>query len=434
MDEKVAAEANFIHQWVFEKLQEWGIAETYANVMTVMVLLIMVTLVLLLVGLLLKNVLVGMITKLAARSAIQFDDNLVKNRVFTYLSQLIPLILFINLLPVIFSGFPGWIAPLRRLADVFLVIGWLLVVRGVFRSVRDTMRTRKGFEDKPLDSYLQVATIFLFFICGIIIFSLLTGKSPWAFLGAFGALSAILMLVFKDTILGFVASIQVSTNDMIRVGDWIEMQKYGADGDVIEINLNTVKVQNWDKTITTIPTYFLITDSFKNWRGMQNSGGRRIKRSIHIKISSIRYLKKEETEQLKKIQLLAPYIVERQVEIDQYNEATGADKSMPVNGRNMTNIGLFRQYINRYAKKHPKLRQDMTMLVRQLQSTEHGLPIELYMFTDDTRWAVYEDIMSDIFDHLLSAIKYFNLEVFEAPAADDIRSLRLPVKEKAIQL
>ncbi len=432
MDEKVAANANFIQQWIFEKLQDWGVAEAYANVITVVVLLIMVILALLLVGMLLKNVLVGVLTKFAKRSAIQFDDFLVKNKVFTYLSQLVPLILFINLLPVIFSGFPGWIEPLRRLADVFLVIGWLLIARGVFRSVRDTMRTRKGFEDKPLDSYLQVANIFLFFICGIIIFSLLTGKSPWAFLGAFGALSAILMLVFKDTILGFVASIQVSTNDMIRVGDWIEMQKYGADGDVIEINLNTVKVQNWDKTITTIPTYFLITDSFKNWRGMQNSGGRRIKRSIHVKISSIRYLTKEETERLKKIQLLAPYIKERQSEIDQYNETTGADKSMPVNGRNMTNIGLFRQYINRYAKNHPKLRQDMTMLIRQLQSTEHGLPIELYMFTDDIRWAVYEDIMSDIFDHLLSAIKYFNLEVFEAPASDDIRSLRLSVKENAI--
>lgn len=432
MDEKVAANANFIDQWVFEKLQQWGVEEAYANVITVVILFAAVALVLFLLGLLLKNVLVRVIAKLAAKSAIQFDDFLVKNKVFAYLSQLIPLILFINLLPVIFSGFPGWIEPLKRIADIFLVFGWLLIIRGVFRSVRDTMRSRKGFEDKPLDSYLQVANIFLFFICGIIIFSLLTGKSPWAFLGAFGALSAILMLVFKDTILGFVASIQVSTNDMIRVGDWIEMQKYGADGDVIEINLNTVKVQNWDKTITTIPTYFLITDSFKNWRGMQNSGGRRIKRSIHIKISSIRYMAKEETEQLKKIQLLAPYIIERQSEIEQYNKTTGADKSMPVNGRNMTNIGLFRQYINRYANNHPKLRKDMTMLVRQLQSTEHGLPMELYMFTDDTRWAVYEDIMSDIFDHLLSAIKYFNLEVFEAPASDDIRSLRLSVKDNVV--
>ncbi|RQP15744.1 MAG: mechanosensitive ion channel protein MscS, partial [Parapedobacter sp.] len=253
------------------------------------------------------------------------------------------------------------------------------------------------------------------------------GKSPWAFLGALGAASAILMLVFKDTILGFVASIQVSTNDMVRVGDWIEMPKYGADGDVIEINLNTVKVQNWDKTITTIPTYYLITDSFKNWRGMQDAGGRRIKRAINIKISSIRYLSREEIERLSKIQLLASYIMERQAEIDRYNAETKADRSMPVNGRNMTNVGLFRQYINRYVQNHPQIRKDMTMLVRQLQPTEHGLPIEVYIFTSDIRWAIYEDIMSDIFDHLLSAIKYFELEVFEAPASDDIRNLRLPM-------
>src|SRR5690606_14217201 len=280
-------------------------------------------------------------------------------------------------------------------------------------------------EDKPLDSYLQVVNIFMFFIAGIIIFSMVTGKSPWAFLGALGAASAILMLVFKDTILGFVASIQVSTNDMVRVGDWIEMPKYGADGDVIEINLNTVKVQNWDKTITTIPTYYLIIDSFKNWRGMQNAGGRRIKRSINVKISSIRFLSKDEIDRLATIQLLAPYIQERQAEIDRYNEETKVNRSMPVNGRNMTNVGLFRQYINRYVQNHPQIRKDMTMLVRQLQPTEHGLPIEVYIFTSDIRWAVYEDIMSDIFDHLLSAIKYFQLEVFEAPASDDIRSLRL---------
>src|SRR5690606_11315496 len=263
------------------------------------------------------------------------------------------------------------------------------------------------------------------FVAGIIIFSMLTGQSPWAFLGALGAASAILLLVFKDTIMGFVASIQVSTNDMVRVGDWIEMPKYNADGDVIEINLNTVKVRNWDKTITTVPTHYLVTDSFKNWRGMHSAGGRRIKRSISVKISSIRYLEKEEIDRLKKIQLLASYIDERQAEIDQYNAASGADPTMPVNGRKMTNVGLYRQYINRYTEQHPLIHKGYTMVVRQLQPTEHGLPIELYMYTSDTKWAVYENAMADIFDHLLASIKYFGLEVFEAPASDDIRSLGL---------
>ncbi len=414
-----------VYQWTYDKLISWGVPVEQANWVNLFVLLGSMLIVLGLIDFIVRKVLVGLLMGVAKRSSTKFDDYLVQNRALVYFARLIPLIISIQLIPVVFSGFPGWIGPLRKFIDILLVVGWVMLFRALFRSVRDHLRTRKGFQDKPLDSYLQVVNIFMFFIAGVIIFSMVTGKSPWAFLGALGAASAILMLVFKDTILGFVASIQVSTNDMVRVGDWIEMPKYGADGDVIEINLNTVKVQNWDKTITTIPTYYLITDSFKNWRGMQDAGGRRIKRAINIKISSIRYLSKEEIDRLAKIQLLAPYIAERQAEIDRYNVETKADRSMPVNGRNMTNVGLFRQYINRYVQNHPQIRKDMTMLVRQLQPTEHGIPIEVYIFTSDIRWGVYEDIMSDIFDHLLSAIKYFELEVFEAPASDDIRSLRL---------
>lgn len=419
------ANTSLIYKWTLENLQKWGVPESQASLITMLVLFVLVALLLWVVAFIVRKVLVNILTKVAAKSSMKFDDFLVENKVLLYVSRIVPLILFINFIPIIFSGFPGWIETIRKIVDIMLVIGWVYIIRGVFRSVRDSMRLKKGFEDKPLDSYLQVANIFLFFIGGILIFSLLSGKSPWAFIGAFGALSAILMLVFKDTILGFVASIQVSSNDMVRVGDWIEMPKYGADGDVVEINLNTVKVQNWDRTITTIPTYYLITDSFKNWRGMQDSGGRRIKRSINIKISSIRFLDETEIANLNKIQILAPYIKERQAEIEAYNKQTNADRTMPVNGRSMTNAGLFRQYINRMAKNHPTIRQDMTLLVRQLQPTEHGLPLELYMFVADTRWAMYENIMSDIFDHLLSAIKYFDLEVFEAPASDDVRKLRL---------
>ncbi|MFC3197378.1 mechanosensitive ion channel family protein [Parapedobacter deserti] len=423
----IATSSNFVYEWTYRKLIEWGVPEAQANLINLFILLGVLLFVLVVVDFVVRKVLLNFLTAAARRSTTKFDDYLVRNNVLVHFARLIPLIISINFVPVIFFGFPDWIGPVRKFIDILLVFGWTMLFRALFKSVRDHLRTKRGFHDKPLDSYLQVANIFMFFIAGIVVFSMVTGKSPWAFLGALGAASAILMLVFKDTILGFVASIQVSTNDMIRVGDWIEMPKHGADGDVIEINLNTVKVQNWDKTITTIPTYYLISDSFKNWRGMQNSGGRRIKRAISIKISSIRYLTVDEIARLKKVQLLLPYIEERQLEIDAYNEATKADRSMPVNGRNMTNVGLFRQYINRYAQHHPKIRKDMTMLVRQLQPTEHGLPIELYMFTSDTRWAIYEDIMSDIFDHLLAAIKYFELEVFEAPASDDVRSLRVPV-------
>lgn len=414
-----------IYQWTYDKMLSWGISVEQANLVSLFVLLGLLLVLLGIVDFIVRKVLVNLLLSVAKRSSTQFDDYLVRNKALVHFARLIPLIISIQFIPVVFSGFPDWIGPVRKFIDILLVFGWVLLLRALFRSVRDHLRTKTGFQDKPIDSYLQVVNIFLFFIAGIVIFSMVTGKSPWAFLGALGAASAILMLVFKDTILGFVASIQVSTNDMVRVGDWIEMPKYGADGDVIEINLNTVKVQNWDKTITTIPTYYLIIDSFKNWRGMQNAGGRRIKRSINVKMSSIRFLIKDEIDRLSTIQLLAPYIQERQAEIDRYNEETKANRSMPVNGRNMTNAGLFRQYINRYVQNHPQIRKDMTMLVRQLQPTEHGLPIEVYIFTSDIRWAVYEDIMSDIFDHLLSAIKYFQLEVFEAPASDDIRSLRL---------
>ncbi|GGH15369.1 hypothetical protein GCM10011418_17000 [Sphingobacterium alkalisoli] len=231
------------------------------------------------------------------------------------------------------------------------------------------------------------------------------------------------MLVFKDTILGFVASIQVSANDSVRVGDWIEMPKYGVDGDILQINLNNVRVQNWDKTIVTIPTYTLLSDSFKNYRGMQESGGRRIKRSIQIKISTIRYLRPEEIEKLKKIVLLAPYIAQRENEIAEYNAQNQIDQTVLVNGRRMTNVGLFRAYIKAYAQKNPDIHQGLTLMVRQLAPNEHGLPLELYMFTKGTEWAFFEDTMSDIFDHLFAAIKYFDLEVFELPASDDLRLL-----------
>jgi len=416
---------NQIYQFTYQSLLDWGVPEIAARYINLMVLLALLLLILWGVYAVSRSILVNALGRMAQNTSTKFDDYLLSNKVPARLARIVPLSLSSSLIPFVLTGFPGWVDVAGKLISILLALAWFALIRALFRSVRDHLRTKKSFHDKPLDSYVQVIDIFLFFVIGIVIFTTLTGQSPWAFLTAMGAASAILMLVFKDTIMGFVASIQVSTNDMVRVGDWIEMPKYGADGDVIEINLNTVKVRNWDKTISTIPTYYLITDSVKNWRGMQETGGRRIKRAINIKISSIRYLSNEEIEQLKKVQLLTSYIAERQAEIDRYNQDTGADRSMPINGRNITNVGLFRQYINRYAEANPLIRKDMTFLVRQLSPNEHGLPIELYMFTADTRWAVYENIMADIFDHLLSAIKYFHLEVFESPASDDIRNLKL---------
>src|SRR5690606_1453118 len=300
-----------------------------------------------------------------------------------------------------------------------------LLLKSVFYTFKDVLHSRKRFTDKPLDSYFQVVSILLYIVCFILIFSELTGKEPYGLLTALGAASAIVILVFKDTILGFVASIQVSSNDMVRVGDWIEMPKYGADGTVLMINLSTVKVQNFDKTVTTIPTYALISDSFKNYRTMQKSGGRRIKRSLNIKMGSIRFLQQDEIEDLKRIKLLKSYIIERQQEISTYNLNHVDDPTMLVNGRRMTNIGLFREYIKRFLLNNSNIHKQFQLMVRHMQPTEHGLPIEIYAFTNTVEWPKYEGIMADIFDHVLAVVPYFKLELFELPSASDIHEVLL---------
>ena len=258
--------------------------------------------------------------------------------------------------------------------------------------------------------------IFAWLFGAIAIFAIITGITFLKFITTIGAASAIIILVFRDTILGFVASIQVSVNDMVRIGDWITFEKYGADGDVIEINLATVMVQNWDKTITTIPTYALISDSFKNWRGMMDSGGRRIKRHINLKMSSIRHLTPEDVERLKGIELIKPYLESRQVLIDKFNSDHNIDKSMLINGRNLTNIGVFRKYVETFIQNHSAINKEMTIMTRQLQTTTHGIPIEIYAFSKDKVWQNYEYIMADIFDHLIASVHHFDLEIFEFPS------------------
>ena len=255
--------------------------------------------------------------------------------------------------------------------------------------------------------------IFIWFVGIILILSVLTGREVGTFLASLGALSAIIILVFRDTILGFVSSIQITVNDTVRIGDWITMKGSNADGNVIEVNLSTVKVQNFDNTITTIPTYKLVSDSFINWRGMSESDGRRIKRSLLIKPSSIKFLNDEEIESLKKIHLLSDYIKKIHKEIKSYNSSNQVDKSMLINGRNLTNLGIFREYIQRYLKEHPDTNDNLTMMCRQLQPTAQGIPIQIYAFSKDKEWTKYEALTSDIFDHLLSSVKYFNLECFE---------------------
>ena len=396
-----------------------GINTQTAHILNSIVLIIGLFLILYALDYVLRRVFMLIMIKTIRKSKTKIDDYLIRNGVLKNAIHLVPLWIAQQSIPFIFTGFPESTAAILKVTDVLFIFAITILLKSLAHSLKDYLKSKKSFANKPLDSYFQVVSIILYIICFVIIFTHLRGVSPSTVLGAFGAASAIILLVFKDTILGFVASIQVSSNDMVRVGDWIEMTKYGADGTVLEINLSTVKVQNFDKTITTIPTYALISDSFRNYRGMQKSGGRRIKRSINIKMGSIRFLEADEIENLKRIKLLKSYIIERQQEIAEYNRTHVDDPTMLVNGRRMTNIGLFREYVNRYLLNNKNTHKQYYLMVRHLQPTEHGLPIEIYVFTNTTEWTKYEGIMADIFDHILAVIPYFHLELFELPSSTD---------------
>tara|TARA_B000000475_G_scaffold253914_1_gene232537 strand:- start:188 stop:1270 length:1083 start_codon:yes stop_codon:yes gene_type:complete len=346
-----------------------------------------------------------------------FDDYLVENNTPVYISKLVPLFFLYWIIPFLFFDFETLSVYAFLALEIYLVLLVVWIIRSFLRSFKSFLKTVDSLKDKPIESFVQVILIFVWFVAILNIFSIITGKEITTFLAAMGALSAVILLIFKDTILGFVASIQLSTNDLIRIGDWISMEQYGADGDVIEINLNSVKIQNFDKTITTIPTYKLISDSFKNWRGMSESDGRRIKRSLLIKGSSIKFMNNNELKELKKIKLIQEFIKVREKEIDIYNSKLEIDKSVLVNGRNLTNLGLFRNYIEKYLDNAEFINNEMTVMCRQLSPTSQGIPLEIYAFSKNKEWKDYEHIMSDIFDHLLASLKTFQLELFELPSS-----------------
>jgi len=359
-----------------------------------------------------------------------FDDYLVKSNFPRYISNIFPLLLLILTVPVVFEDYPRLLSVFEKLVDIYIIFLTVLIGRSLVRTTTNYMKRHERYHDKPIESYAQILIIFFWSIGIIFVFSEITGKSVVGFLISLGAASAIILFIFKDTILGFIASIQVSVNDIVRIGDWITFSKYGADGFVTEINLATVRVQNWDNTYTTIPTYNLISDSFHNWRGMQESPGRRIKRSLNIKQNSIRFINDEDLARFQEFDLIASYIHEKQEEINAYNSKLGVDKKHLINGRHQTNLGVFRQYALSYLKAHPKIHKEMTMMVRHLPPTTQGIPIEIYCFSEDKRWEYYEAITADIFDHLIAAIPYFDLQLFESPSGDDILKALKPLQSK----
>jgi miniconductance mechanosensitive channel len=416
---------NFITQWVdkLEQLLTTNMPEGIGIATRTVIVAVIIFSLAILADIITRKIILTGIKRIVRKSKTKIDDILIERGVFRKLAHLIPGFLIYSTAEFIFSDYPVLSDIVTRLALISIIIILLLAIDSFINALHQIYLTMPVSEGRPIKGYVQVVKIIIYFIAIIMIIAVLAKESPNKLLTGLGAMAAVLMLVFKDTILGFVASIQLSANKMVKPGDWIEMPSHNADGPVIDISLNTVKVQNWDKTIATVPTYALVSESFRNWKGMEESGGRRIKRSINIDMNSVRFVDDEMAEKFKKIQVLSDYVVNKEEELQKYNEKHKIDGTILVNGRRMTNLGTFRKYVEEYLHRHPKIHNDMTFLVRQLQPDERGLPIEIYVFSNDQEWANYESIQSDIFDHILAVIPEFDLRVFQSPSGRDFQNL-----------
>lgn len=406
-----------VAKWIRGILHSLGVPEQGVEYTYLIVLLVLVVAIVYALQFSFKRILSYAMKRLAKITNLSFFDYTIKNKLPYYLTMIIPYSFVRGSIPVVFYDFPSFVSPLIKLTDIYMVFMVIWIVMSVVKSLADVLQEKPAFKNKPMKSYIQVIYIIFFIFGAVIIYSILTGKSATAFFAAMGAASAIMMLVFQDSIKGFVGSIQVTANNMVQIGDWITMNKYGADGDVEEINLTTVKIRNFDKTITTIPTYSLISDSFQNWRGMKETGGRRFKRALNIKHDTIRFLTSEELDRYKQIDGLGEYIKRKETEYAKLNKQ--GDSDIPLNVHSITNNDLFLQYGIHYLRNHPKINKNLTLLVRQLAPTAQGLPIEIYTFTDTTVWAEYEIILSEIINHLIGVVKFFDLKIYEECSGSD---------------
>ncbi len=370
-----------------------------------------------------RRIVDGVIHLIFKRTRFTWDDHLQENRLFMRLTLIVPALIFHMFIPLVLDGYPQAGAVVEGAVNIYFICVALLVMDALINALHAIYQTFRVSQEIPLKGFAQVLKIALICTGLIMVISILLDRSPVYLLSGLGAMTAVLMLIFKDPILGFVAGIQLISNRMLKHGDWIEMPKYGADGDVIDITLTTVKVRNWDKTITTIPTYALINDSFKNWRGMQESQGRRIKRAIYIDMNTIKFCSVQMLQRFAGIRYIADYMQRKNKELEQYNAERGIESQDASNARRLTNIGTYRAYICAYLQNHPMINTDMTFIVRQLAPTEYGLPLEIYVFCKDKAWANYEAIQSDIFDHLLAIAGEFDLKVYQYPSGTDILKL-----------
>lgn len=422
MTDKETNFAKFLEDWL---LNHFAINQDQAQLLKMLILNLVAALVAFLLWKIAQLIMTKFIRRAERRVSAPWSNVLLKGA-FAKLPQIIPAIYVTGALPLIFSDYPTWIPAIKALSSAYISLVVILIIISAISASYVFLSTSSKFKDRPIASFTQLAKIIVWTIGTVFILSLLIDRNPLALFGALGAISAVILFIFKDTILGFIASVQLTINDMVRIGDWVSVPQYGADGDVIGISLTTIKVSNWDMTISTVPTYTFVSDSFKNWRGMQESGGRRIKRSINIKISSVQFCDEEMLERYAKIELVKDHIEKRSDDIRAYNTEKNVNTELSiVNGRRMTNIGIFRTYILNMLKNNPNVNHDMTHMTRQLEPTEIGIPIEVYCFSRIKTWIEYEGVQSDIFDHIMAAARHFDLEIFENLASSDLQKLVL---------
>ncbi|MFH2133503.1 MAG: mechanosensitive ion channel domain-containing protein [bacterium] len=406
-----------IQKW----LQGLGLSLEFTEIVSKSIGLLLIVLLAVIVDRITKRYLVAGVARLVTKTKSNWDDVLLQNRFFDQLAHLAPVTFLYLLVPFTFGKDAKISFYSHTALTIIMIILAVLIVDALLNTSHDIYGTFSISRQVPIKSFIQVAKLLNYFVGGILIISLLVNKTPIYLFSGLGAMTAVIMFIFKDAILGFIAGIQLMANKMVTIGDWIEMPKYGADGDIIEVGLTTVKVQNFDKTITMIPTYALISESFRNWRGMKESGGRRIKRAIHIDINSIKFCDDEMIERFQNIQSISQYIQNKKVELENYNKTV--DGKSQINRRRLTNIGTLRAYLISYLKNHPLIHQDMTFLVRHLRPAENGLPLEIYVFCRDNEWKNYEAIQADIFDHVLAVVPEFDLRIFQNPTGSDFKML-----------
>lgn len=411
--------SNMFKSW----LEQIGLTSKIANDLTSYFEFIVLILLSLALFIIIKQFIKSSVHHHIKRNQFKWDDALVDKRVFIRFAYLIPLLIINFYSKIIFEDYPLTLKILHAVFQISTLIITVSILNGILNALYTIYESFEVSKVRPIKGYIQVSKIIIYVLGGAFFISILLGKDGISWLAGFGAFSAILLLVFKDPILGFVGGIQLTSNDMVRLGDWISMPKFGADGNVIDITLTTVKVQNWDKTITTIPTYALVTDYFQNWRGMEESDGRRIKRSINIDMSSVKFCDEEMLTKFKKYDFVRDYIEQKNEELEAYNKQYEIDNSILVNGRRQTNLGIFRAYLKVYLRHKPEINTDMTFMVRQLQPTTDGIPMEIYIFSRIKEWVKYEEIQADIFDHILAVIPQFELKVFQQPSGSDFKNI-----------